>query len=496
MRTMHLAAVGLLALAALLPARAKTAFADDVVVLENDVRLAGRILSEDSKGVVLEQSSGGGKTTLTIPRTRIRSIERDPAARSVPAPSKEGSPAGAASVTPVRDEWALLASDGKIVGTRHLTIGPTSAVGQRSTVGQSGDQASKGIRFEERVVLFGRPHVPGVSIHRIEETDERLLPVSFHYTETGEAGDVPAHAPAYETIRSGDVKGSAWTFAEREGKKARDGRLSLPAAARGPLAARETLARMEPRRTGLDDVYVVDVSRAEVRTVRLGFTSLDRGDGDARADVMRLEDGDRALESRWAPGQPPRCLSDEIAPGLNAVPASAAQAEAAAAEARAPAATPAPRREFPLPEVGVSVTLPGASWAGASLPSKPLDAGSRVVAKIQSALLAADVRVEWDPRGALAGSATPEDAEARLFERLSALCKDLRVVTPRAPVSGTPNAWTMTLEGTVRGERLKTLVLVADRAPARVTVLASSPAAAWGDAHVALESILASFRWL
>ena len=111
-------------------------------------------------------------------------------------------------------------------------------------------------------------------------------------------------------------------------------------------------------------------------------------------------------------------------------------------------------------------------------------------------MLAADVRVEWDPRGAPAGSAPGEEAEAALLARLKALCKDLKVVTKRAAVDGLPGAWTLGLEGTVRGERLKTLVLVADRALARVTVIASCPEVAWPDAHVALESILASFRWL
>src|SRR5438046_2032292 len=155
--------------------------ADDVVVLVNDARVSGRIVSEDARGVVLEQSLGNGHTRLSIPKERIRSIERDLVARAAPAapaapatPTSPAAPAAAASPAAARDEWWLLESDGKTVGTRHLSVGP------------SPDSPAGGTRFEELVVLFAQKHVPAVRVQRIEDADDRLSPRSFHYRESGD----------------------------------------------------------------------------------------------------------------------------------------------------------------------------------------------------------------------------------------------------------------------------------------------------------------------
>jgi hypothetical protein len=70
------------------------------------------------------------------------------------------------------------------------------------------------------------------------------------------------------------------------------------------------------------------------------------------------------------------------------------------------------------------------------------------------------------------------------------------VVEGRRPVEGVAGAWRVGLSGTVRGERVRTIALVAERGDARVTMLASCQEAAWADARAALEAILSSFRWL
>jgi hypothetical protein len=131
--------------------------------------------------------------------------------------------------------------------------------------------------------------------------------------------------------------------------------------------------------------------------------------------------------------------------------------------------------------------------------------GLRAVAKVASAPLAADVRVEWDPHGAALPSGPPPpagtdplaaEAESALLVRLRAVAPDLEVVEPRRAVPGLEHAFRMTLRGTVRQERLRTAVLVADRGGARVVLLASCPEGAWEDTRGALEAVLDSFRWL
>src|SRR5262249_3707876 len=155
-------------------------------------------------------------------------------------------------------------------------------------------------------------------------------------------------------------------------------------------------------------------------------------------------------------------------------------------------------KEIAIADVGLSLALPGASWTGEALPSRPGDVGTRLVGKIQSRLLASDVRVEWDPKAAAPGSPTAGTAAAgaALPRRLRTLAPDLTVVEPRAAVPTLPGAWRMAIEGTVRGERVRTLVLVAERGEGRATLLASCAVTAWKDAKAALEAVLGSFRWL
>ena len=115
------------------------------------------------------------------------------------------------------------------------------------------------------------------------------------------------------------------------------------------------------------------------------------------------------------------------------------------------------------------------------------------------------MRVEWDPRGGAAPAAVPPpagtdpaaaEAESALLVRLRGIAPDLEIVEARRAVPGVPGAFRMTLRGTVRRERLRTAVLVADRGGARVVLLASCPEAGWEDSRGALEAILDSFRWL
>ena len=249
------------------------------------------------------------------------------------------------------------------------------------------------------------------------------------------------------------------------------------------------------------DLPLIDSQRGEVRVVRAGFTSLAAGDADARYDVLRIEDGDRVLESRWVPGDPPRCVLEEIAPGVIASPATEAQVRAALAPKAAPVAapsldasplTPQARRDVAHPELGFAFALPGASWVEEHVEPRADEDGPRLVSKASSRIHMADLRVEWDPKGA--DKAT--SPERPLYEKLKRLAPDLVIVEPRTPLPGRPSTYWLGLLGTQRGEKLRMLLLAGDRGAGRVTLLLTCPESSWPDAREALDAILASFRWM
>ncbi len=487
-------ALALLCVLGVLGGGGRPCSADDVVVLKNGGRLTGIVVEEDAACVVLEQASGSSRTRLRIQRGQVDRVERG----ASPLPVAPGVPAGAspssAALDAPRDEWWLLRSAGKVVGTRHLLTLVTEEAGLR------------GWRLEERVSIFAAPRLPAVLVQRIEDTTEDFRPRFLHYRERGEGDGLGRGSPPYEILRTGPVRESAWEITERIGDRSRASRLPLPAQARGPLGVREFLVRARPRRAGLDELPMVDAVTGTVRVVRAGFVSLGVGGTSRREDLLRLEDGDRSLESRWIQGDPPRCILEDVSPGLTAEPATEAQVTAAGgpelplesppvpAAAAPPGRAPPNVREISVTEAGFRFALPGASWKEDVLPPVLPDAGVRVVARASSKLHAADVRIEYDPAPvpAPAGDAP----EAPVLARLRALVPDLAVVESRVDVVGVAGAWRMSLVGTLRGERIRTLVLVGDRGGARVTLLASCPETSWGDAQGALESILRSFRWL
>ena len=465
----------------------------DVVILDNGARFEGTIVVDDAKGVILERQSGGSLSRMSFERARVRSVERtSPTGAPTGVAPGPGTPPAADPLPPAaaaRDEWWMLESGGKIVGSRRLLLVATENRGVR------------GWRIEERLFFLGRPRLPAVRVHRVEEFTAEFLPTSIYYGERGEADD-GAGAPPYETVRSGAISDGVWAAVEQTSSSRTVTRLiDVPARAYTMLGAREVLARRVPRRPGIVDVPVVDSARGEVRVVRAGFTSLGAGDAILREDVLRVEDGDRVLESRWVPGDPPRCVREDVAPGVGARLSTEAQVRAALApKAQEPEAptlgtsplTPGGRREITLPEYGFSFALSGASWMSAPVQARADDAGPRLVATASSRLQMADLRVEWDPKGADAAT-SPEEP---LVARLRALAPDLTVIEPRTPLAGRPSTVWLGLVGTRRGERLRMLVLAGDRGAGRVTMLLSCPESAWPDAHEALDTILASFRWM
>lgn len=473
----------------------------DEVVLSDGSRVAGRVVTVDEKGVVVERTGDTGTNRLWFPRADVRSItfSEGPAAGEPAAPAPEG--------RPVRDEWWLLESDGRVVGTRHLLLLPKKA----------GDDVDSRIvwRLEEQVTLFGSVKAPGVRVQRIEDVDAEFRPRFLHYREVGEAGPVDSGITPYEVIRSGPVADGEWAPTERPAPKTAL-RLSVPEGAIGPLGLREVVARKSPRRAEMGEYRLLDAGRGAVRTVRSGFTVVSAANGAKREDTLRVEDGERVLESRWTTESPPRAVWEEVAPGVTAKPSTRARVEAAEAQQQKPAAAPVdptaptvpgigpvepPPAAPPKPktiavlDAGFEIPVPGASWTTETPPSTDAP-GRRVVAKLWSSSLAAEIRVEWEPMDAAAARPTPAEAEERLLARLRALSSDLGAVEARSAVPAIPGAWRMTLSGTLNGERVRTLLLVAERRSGFATVIATCPEAAWNDAKDALEGALKGFRWL
>lgn len=476
---------------ALLVSGAAPGLASDAVVLTSGTRLEGRVVSETPEAVVFEPP--GGRSRLTIPRAQVARVERDLEPKTAaPDTAAAGEPAAA------RDEWWLLKSGERVVGVRHLLVVATERAAAEARTGRT----RRGFRLEEHLTFLGSERLPSVRVERIEETTDEFQPVYLHYGERG-AGAADRSAVAYDVFRAGPVVEGVWSVTVREGTRSRAARVEAPAGARGPLGLREALVRATPRTTGLVEMALLDPHRG-LRTVRAGFTSLDVGGGGARIDVLRVEDGDRALTSRWAPGDPPECLVEDVAPGVVAVPATRAQAAAALPADAAPldvrdllrptkpaASKPTGPRRVLLPDVGVELTLPADAWEAEVVPPQGDDVGARVVARLASRLDATDARVEWDPAG---GGADPAEAERALLERLRRVARDLRVETPRS--TSHDGVSRLRVVATVRRETLTTWVLFADRGAGLVTILVAAPAAAVGDVAPAVEALLASFRRL
>ncbi len=488
---MRTAGLALFILLALGTSGARSGFGD-VVVLDNGARIEGTVVTDDESGVVVEQQSGGSLSRLSFPRVRVKSIERVKVDAPVAPSTETADPTSAIPprlAAAARDEWWLLESGGRIFGSRHLLLIATEF------------GTAKGWRIDERLVFLARSKEPAVEIQRVEETTADFLPLGVSYRERGE-GDAAIRSPAYQIVRFGKVEGGFWrVFDQSTGAKPNPVPIPVAPRARSPLAAREFLVRTVPRRPGLVDFPMIDSQRGEVRSVRAGFTSLATGDADAREDVFRIEDGERALESRWVPGDPPRCVFEEIAPGVIARPATEAQVRAVLEPKDEPhplpsletsPLTPQGRRVVNYPEFGFAFVLPGASWVAEHVEPRADEEGVRVVSKASSRIHMADLRVEWDPKGAEQAT-SPEQP---LFAKLKRLAPDLSIVEPRTPLGGRPSTYWMGLLGTQRGEKLRMLLLAGDRGEGRVTLLLTCPESAWPDARESLDAILASFRWM
>ena len=382
-------------------------------------------------------SDSGGRGKLFFPFELIAGIERGTA----DAPSTDSKS--------VRDAWYLLRSGGRVVGTRHLRL-------RRLKVGDV-----PGWRLEEHVIHFAQgPHVPTTRIHRMETVDLAFQPLKLHYREVGEASTDPQGARRYERSLTGPVANGIWTALVQTSQGIEQTAFEVPIGMRGRLGVREHLLRS--RETGLKDVQFFDSGRPGPVTVRAGYAGFGLRDGSGLAyDEFVWEEDEQRLLSTFRDAE---VVTETITEGVVAIPVTRAQAEAAADEMDRRARNDEADL-VRLADVGVSFRLPGSTWKILDVDRSPIARGWRRVAATESRFHVADVRVEWDPSGAQMAP-TAVEAEARLIDRLRRTCPDLHIVRERRPLGGAgvpSSAWRIDFEGTLRGERVRTVAVVIDR---------------------------------
>jgi hypothetical protein len=441
---------------------------EDEVELKTGTVWRGHVTEESEACVVVETlTTDGGVMRLRFKRAEVHAVRRGPAGRARPAVPQA-----------IRDQWFLLRSRGETVGVRRLALRTARVDG------------GPGFRLEESVVHFAQGrHIPGTRIDRSEEVDMRFLPRRLFFREVGDPSSQAGGPTGYERGIAGRVADGLWQPTLKTGDAPDIPPSRVPEGIRGRLGLREHLLRGE-RAVGVVDVEFLDPALGGVVTARAGFTAVESS-ATGRGDEFAWEEGGRRLLVRFRGTE---ILEEEIAEGVTAVPVAQTQAEAAEKEARKGVADPE-SRDVTIAEAGIAFTLPGPDWTLAKPVGSAVDAGRRVVARLETPATMSDVRVEWDPEGAV-GAASPAEAEASLLLYLRTACPDLAVTEKRRALAGVENAWRLGVEGTLRGDKVRTIAVVLDRGRGRVLVLAACPIASWASGERALETFVASIRGL
>lgn len=441
----------------------------DVVHLENGASFSGRIVRDDGDVVILEsRSDAGGLARFSFPRTRIARIERG---------SGEEIPRG--GVRPVRDDWFLLRSGGRVVGLRHLELW---------SIRDGGEPA---FRLEETIELFAQgTHLPAIRAVRTEITDLRFALRLATWREIGETRAGDGGARRYERSVSGRIKDEVWFGAVLDGGEARQVRVAVTPGTRGRLGLREHLLRRGPAQLGLESATILDPALEGLVTLRAGFASAeDLGRG---LEFHWEEDGQRRVS--WFPTTPGGVVREEVREGLEAQGVGVEQAEAARQQALGTAADPE-QLVVELPEAGVGFRLPDVLWTWQARLPAPNQTGWRVLGGASQSALLANLRAEWHPYES--ESERSEDGGAAwLLQRLRGVAPDLTVLLEPTPMSGLAGAWRMIVSGNLKATAVHTIAVVVDRPTGRVVLLLAIPSAGWEDGRGALERILASLYLL
>ncbi|MDJ0973803.1 MAG: hypothetical protein QNJ98_05040 [Planctomycetota bacterium] len=455
----------------------------DVVTLEGGNQVEGKIESEtEDKITVRIRSEGGGASRVTLPRSRVRKIEY-----GASNPRGSGMRVEGVGPTPVREDWFLLQTEGRTVGIRHLAMWG------------SGDANESGWRIEETLEYFMQnPYVPAVMIRRVEETDLRFVLRRTLFREEGREAIAEGGPEAYLRTMTGRVEDGLWKGRMADGRTHKTNEVLLPSETRGPLGHREFILRRK-REIGLDEVLVFDGKSGELVATRTGFVGLQQRPrtqpgmpaAPPRDELHWEARGTRHIS--WY-GQGTKVVQETVAEGVVAIPVSKAAATAAQENATRRAKDPQEKR-IKLPEGGISFELPDPSWVWQPQTATPSHTSWRKLGRLEAPIHTADVRIELHPEEALN---TPglETAAAWLKERLSSVCKDLRLAQKPQALSGVKGAWRVGYTGTLKGESIYTLAVVVDRGERRTLVLVACPKASWEQARPALERFIASVNLL
>ena len=445
----------------------------DTVILKNGSVWEGRILQDTDTRVVMERvSKTGGVGRITFPRDEIKLIRRG---RPDAARTSEGGP------RLLREEWFLLRSSARIIGTRRLELWAVKSRGE------------PGFRIEEAVEYFAQgPQLPGTRTHRTEEVDQRFLPTLLAYREEGDPSTVEGGPARYARSVSGRVVDGEWRGSSYRGGMTNRCVIQLPKGTRGPLGTREHLLRV-PRRVGLLDLRVIDPDREEIVHVRAGFTSVTKDPSGRRpGHEFHWESDGRRFISYFDAKQ--NTIQEQISEGVMAVPVSREQAEAAAQQAGR-ASSQVGGREIKLAEAGIAFTPPGPLWTWDAKDASPGNTGWRVLGRLHNAVMVTDVRVEWHPHTASTEKA-PDAVQQWLERRLRSVSGDIKALDERRELTGIEGGWQLDLQGTLRKESVRTVAVVVDRPGGRVVLLLAGPAGAWEQIQPAVARFVRSIRLL
>jgi hypothetical protein len=451
----------------------------DVVELTGGKQKVGRVTVDNDDWVVLEvMGRSGGVMSVKMARKEVVRVRYG----AGPATRKEFVEGRSSDL--VRDEWYLIRSEARIIGTRRIRI-----------TRMKGDQGSWRLREDRHFFPQGK-HVPGVLISRTEVTDADFALLRTLYREVSANSTIEGGPRGYARTVTGQIEDVLWKGKIKEGNELSDHETRVPVGAMGPLGLREKLLRTKPRRVAITEATVLDGEHGALSAVRAGFVALAKTDpatGVDKGAEFHWEVGGLRLVSRFGRAMEP--LSEALAEGMDAIPCSEAQAQAAADNAEDQAKDPDHGR-VRLPEAGIAFRLPGPDWTWAPTTARPVGRKWHLLGNVKTAQSTVQVRIEWHVEGAreARGLAAGRDW---VVARLRSACPDLRVVDQIQMLPAIPEGWRMDVVGTLKGDtRLHTVVIVVDRGPARLLALIACPLSEWEMSSKAVGRLVDSFELL
>ncbi len=451
----------------------------DVVELTGGKQRIGRVTVDNDDWVVLEvRSRSGGTMSVKMARKEVTRVRYG----AGPATRKEFVEGRSSDV--VRDEWYLIRSEGRIIGTR------------RSRVTRLKHDIERWRLREDRHFFPQGKHVPSVLISRTEVTDEEFALLRTLYREVSANSTFQGGPRGYARTVTGRIEDLLWKGKISEGKEFSEHETRVPAGAMGPLSFREKLLLAKPRRVAITEATVLDGEVGALTEVRGGFVALSKKDPETGADLgneFHWEAGGQRLVSRFGSAMLP--LTEAMAEGMDALPCSEAQAQAAADNAEDQAKDPEHGR-VRLPEAGIAFRLPGPEWTWRPATARPVGRKWHLLGSAGTSQSTVDMRVEWHVEGAreARGLAAGRDW---VMAHLRGACPDLRVVDQMQMLPAIPEGWQIGVVGTLKGDtRCRTVVIVVDRGPARLLAIIACPISEWKKSSKAIRRLVDSFELL